>query len=571
MKAEDMKTNEDRILDLALGQTLGSRQAPDVSARVLAALDAPASREQLRLVEKPKQASSTLSHSRRPVHSHSALRKRLTAAALAASVVVGLGMIVYPWDVDVPAIHSVGPGTYAAAPARLVAIPDTLRPLSGAQLQAETAGIRLMQGSVMLESATPPLFVGSGRVDGVEGRAIVRVGGRPAKAELDRLISQLTSNNPLPRMEEKMIRNMKNWKVSGTMAVCCISGSMLVNGEFVRAENVEVAKSGVCGEGTVGGIGVVDVFGVFPWLDRNGDGVLDATDVGPEFVRLADTDKNGSVSMDEFQDEGFKSLGDGAKLMSLVGAALAGMDQERLPTIVRKSLDIDENGEVNLAEALAAMSDPDAIYKRLASDELFGAVDTNGDGSWSESEFGLGSITFMLGDGDKNGAISKDEWGVLIEKSKTGKIEIVSSCEEAVTEEHINSEGVAAYFEMVDKNNDGFADKAEIDSALAMLGGAIGITSDTVLQAADADKDGKLNKDEFVVAAMSFVQVGDATESSVESSEVTLGDFASLDANKDGFITADEFSNLPGGAGATIIKMLDHDGDGKLSKVEFGE
>merc|ERR1712070_1237336 len=151
---------------------------------------------------------------------------------------------------------------------------------------------------------------------------------------------------------------------------------------------------------------------------------------------------------------------------------------------------------------------------------------------------------------------------------KDGKLSLV----EIVDDRENDKEESEAFFKEADANSDGFLDEAEIPKFVELLK-----TEKTAEQKAqdaakilmtdhDTDKDGKL----------SLVEIVDVREDNKEESEHY---FAEADANKDGFLDADELPKFlqalhqphkkGGDDAATMLADHDTDKDGKLSLAEI--
>ena len=123
--------------------------------------------------------------------------------------------------------------------------------------------------------------------------------------------------------------------------------------------------------------------------------------------------------------------------------------------------------------------------------------------------------------------------------------------------------GEAPWFAKLDQNEDDVIDDAELKKAREAMGGGAndGGQFDALLKKADKNGDGKVTK----------AEAGDAPW------------FARLDQNKDEVVDAAEMekarkamsggqkSGQGGGQAAAMLKRLDKDGDGKVTKAEAGD
>jgi Ca2+-binding EF-hand superfamily protein len=190
---------------------------------------------------------------------------------------------------------------------------------------------------------------------------------------------------------------------------------------------------------------------------------------------------------------------------------------------------------------------------------MIGAFDKDGDGKISKAEadaFPEFAKRFADIDTNKDGFITSAELearmnadfgssfsfeGGSLDKDGDGKI----SRAEAAT-----IPALAERFDSIDANKDGFITPAEMREQLGSISGSM---FDMGIESIDTNGDGKISRAEAAVYP-EFLPFFDA-----------------LDTNKDGFLTVAEMTDLannPGGMFEVMVKALDKNGDGKISKAE---
>lgn len=115
-----------------------------------------------------------------------------------------------------------------------------------------------------------------------------------------------------------------------------------------------------------------------------------------------------------------------------------------------------------------------------------------------------------------------------------------------------DSAGIGA----VDTNNDGAVSKSEADAvALAQF------------TAFDENKDGKIAESEFQSEIFKMHKTPPPADQKAQIEKMIAGRFTGLDGNKDGSVTKAEYME----DATRRHKMMDLDGDGKVTKKELGE
>ncbi len=160
-------------------------------------------------------------------------------------------------------------------------------------------------------------------------------------------------------------------------------------------------------------------------------------------------------------------------------------------------------------------------------------------------------------DKNKDGKISKDEWP---------------------------SQMPQQFFDRLDTNHDGFIDEAEFNAARNRMGGGPR-TGEAMTKLLDADKDGKVTRDEFakIVALFDLLDANHdgslsqeelnnffraVNEAQTQAATQATGGvdvnalFANNDKNKDGKLTPDEITN------ERLFKRLDLNKDGVVTREE---
>lgn len=286
----------------------------------------------------------------------------------------------------------------------------------------------------------------------------------------------------------------------------------------------------------------------FDMLDRNGDGVISAEDFPPpdptdpirrliHLLREADTNGDGQVTLEELialgafdNPEGLLELLDhnGDGVLSPEDLPAGPVPVDRILEIIHGA-DADGNGEVTFEELRAVLPE--------ITEEEFNLLDRNGDGVLSADDIpapppeDFRSILlrlFALLDTDGEIGLSLEEIRAVL------------------------PDFPARAFEHLDRNGDGVLSLADLP------GGPPPFDLErllALLRAADANNDGMVTVAELAEVAPF----------------ITVGQFAALDRNGDGVLSADDFPPFAEGLLAHLLRLLrdaDGNGDGMVTLEE---
>jgi Ca2+-binding EF-hand superfamily protein len=197
--------------------------------------------------------------------------------------------------------------------------------------------------------------------------------------------------------------------------------------------------------------------------------------------------------------------------------------------------------------------------------DAFKKFDKDGDGKVTKDEL-PNEKAFERFDKDQDGVITRQEFAGA---GKPGAGQPGGQFDALVKAADKNGDGKitkaeagdASWFSKLDQNNDGVIDATELEKARKAMSAAGGNQFEAVLKKADKNGDGKITK----------AEAGDAAW------------FAKLDQNKDDVIDAEELEKARKAMGSNqgdgkavgqvdaILKRLDKDGDGNLTKAEAGD
>ena len=258
--------------------------------------------------------------------------------------------------------------------------------------------------------------------------------------------------------------------------------------------------------------------------------------------------------------------------------------------------DINGDGEIDIAEFVQLMF-PNAaeIISQLKRNfqsiddvvNTFNSWDMNKDGSISFSEL-QSAVTnsgqrlseeemnaiFVIGDVDQNGEIDLEEFKRMMIPNA---YDVVSKFRSV----HKTTKDVQMAFKKFDSNNDGAIDKSELTSALTS--GGMNFTQqeiDAIFNAADVDKDGQVDYEEFIcLMCPSAAAIVCKFRSQYKHIDDVKAAFKRFDSNGDGALDRQELAAAMKSSGQSysdveidaIFSLGDTDGDGEVSLQEFVE
>lgn len=211
-------------------------------------------------------------------------------------------------------------------------------------------------------------------------------------------------------------------------------------------------------------------------------------------------------------------------------------------------LDTDKDGVLSRLE-FVKLSEPPfapppvtpaaAARARALYDTQFSSIDTNDDGKMSRAEFQVSvALSFRELDLDGDGRATREEV-LLLER-------MAEDARETARKEHCRTNP--------DCNGDGAVDLQEF----------VTYETERMLERLDADKDGKITLQTFLVFAGPNTNLAGQPPYEQRREQVTRR-FNEIDANKNGVIDADEIRAWA----AATFKRLDLDGDGRINPSEW--
>jgi len=293
-----------------------------------------------------------------------------------------------------------------------------------------------------------------------------------------------------------------------------------------------------------------------------------------------DINRDGNISRQELED-------------GMVQSGQFSFDEARTAFDIA---DINGDGEIDIAEFVQLMF-PNAaeIISQLKRNfqsiddvvNTFNSWDLNRDGSISFSEL-QSAVTksgqklseeemnaiFVIGDVDQNGEIDLEEFKRMMIPTA---YDVVSKFRSV----HKTTKDVQMAFKKFDSNNDGAIDRSELTSALTS--GGMNFTQqeiDAIFNAADVDKDGQVDYEEFIcLMCPSAAAIVCKFRSQYKNIDDVKAAFKRFDSNGDGALDKKELSAAMKSSGQSyadveidaIFSLGDTDGDGEVSLQEFVE
>jgi Ca2+-binding EF-hand superfamily protein len=293
-----------------------------------------------------------------------------------------------------------------------------------------------------------------------------------------------------------------------------------------------------------------------------------------------DINRDGNISRQELED-------------GMVQSGQFSFDEARTAFDIA---DINGDGEIDIAEFVQLMF-PNAAeiishMKRnfQSVDDVvntFNSWDLNKDGSISFSEL-QSAVTktgqklseeemnaiFVIGDVDQNGEIDLEEFKRMMIPTA---YDVVSKFRSV----HKTTKDVQKAFKTFDTNNDGAIDRSELTQALTS--GGMNFTQqeiDAIFNAADVDKDGQVDYEEFIcLMCPSAAAIVCKFRSQYKNLDDVKAAFKRFDSNGDGALDRNELGAAMKSSGQSysdveidaIFSLGDTDGDGEVSLQEFVE
>jgi len=293
-----------------------------------------------------------------------------------------------------------------------------------------------------------------------------------------------------------------------------------------------------------------------------------------------DINRDGNISRQELED-------------GMVQSGQFSFDEARTAFDIA---DINGDGEIDIAEFVQLMF-PNAaeiisqMKRNFQSEDdvvnTFNSWDLNRDGSISFSEL-QSAVTksgqklseeemnaiFVIGDVDQNGEIDLEEFKRMMIPTA---YDVVSKFRSV----HKTTKDVQQAFKKFDSNNDGAIDRSELTKALTS--GGMNFTQqeiDAIFNAADVDKDGQVDYEEFIcLMCPSAAAIVCKFRSQYKNLDDVKAAFKRFDSNGDGALDRKELGAAMKSSGQSysdveidaIFSLGDIDGDGEVSLQEFVE
>jgi Ca2+-binding EF-hand superfamily protein len=230
-------------------------------------------------------------------------------------------------------------------------------------------------------------------------------------------------------------------------------------------------------------------------------------------LKRGDTNKDGKLEFVELRDllqKAQGSAGPGAQIERFLAADKNNdgkVTKDEFPggAPLFELLDADKDGSLT-KEEISKFRAGDAI-RAMFSPDRFKALDKNGDGKVSSSEFTGPEPMFARLDADKDGFVTQDEVSKLLSNVQQGVGQPANAPKPAETVKPTET-----------------PKPKSAETPLAKTGAATKAQAARRIMAMDKDGDGKISKAEFLGRPERFER---------------------LDANKDGFLTKDELPKAP--------------------------
>ncbi|MCC6572242.1 MAG: anti-sigma factor [Planctomycetes bacterium] len=399
----DLELMRERYLDLALDDFNG-RDHSRLAARIVAAAQSgPAADAVLAsVITLPSRSRWT------------ALRPWLQAACL----VVALGVI--GWLI---VQRATPPEIPRAEP-----LPAGVRGFAGSKHHREAEKPVLDQGIFTIETGAPEINAAGHSLRDISGRAVLNIGAAPDREFLTRLIPLFAAESlPLTKKEQAMLRNLKRWSIHGALALCVLSGSVILDGVKLELEAQDDAAD--------------EVAAYFASCDTNGDGKITWDEA---LARERESNRVRNEARNEAERKAYFALYE----YVIEREWFLRIDADDNLEITQRELAKDIGGTPALKEGEAPPDDPplnDKDLRQLAAanvadtwDGLIADADANKDGKLQQQEI---RDHFLLDEVKRGGRIlpdgTKEDW------------------EDGVDED------ISEAFDAADKNKDKKLDKAE--------------------------------------------------------------------------------------------------------------
>lgn len=340
-------------------------------------------------------------------------------------------------------------------------------------------------------------------------------------------------------------------------------GSERINLEFTQTSSSQTSKmdskSGVVGKFRSFYSTIEQVKAAFLQYDINRDGNISRQELEDGMVQsgqfsfdeartafdIADINGDGEIDIAEFVQLMFPNA---AEIISQMKRNFQSID-DVVNTF--NSWDLNRDGSISFSELQSAVTNSG---QRLSEEEM--------------------NAIFVIGDVDQNGEIDLDEFKRMMIPTA---YDVVSKFRSV----HKTTKDVQMAFKKFDSNNDGAIDRSELTNALTS--GGMNFTQqevDAIFNAADVDKDGQVDYEEFIcLMCPSAAAIVCKFRSQYKNLDDVKAAFKRFDSNGDGAIDRNELAAAMKSSGQSysdveidaIFSLGDTDGDGEVSLQEFVE